>query len=146
MAVGAVLTAVLCTGALAGCSQEPDPIPVKETPQLSREQFVTRANEICLRGSRDLDRRGGDLDTATPAQARRAVTKVIVPGIRDQASDVRELKGPDRLERQLQPLLEETDRILDFISEDPARYAEVDLLFTDVNKGLTALGLTECGS
>jgi hypothetical protein len=140
-----VLAAVLCAGVLAGCSQEPGAKPVKETPLLSKARFLERGNEICRRSARELDQQSDDVDTSTTAKARRAVRKVIVPSIRDQAADLRELSGPARLERQLEPLLADTDRILDFLVEDPSRYREVDLLFVDVDKGLTSLGLTECG-
>ena len=140
-----VPAAVLCLGVLAGCSQEPGPTPVKETPLLSKSRFLERGNEICRQGARELDRQADDIDTSTPAKAGRAVRKVIVPSIRDQAADLRALRGPARLERQLAPLLDDTDRILDFLVEDPTRYREVDLLFVDVNRGLTSLGLTECG-
>jgi hypothetical protein len=138
------LAAVLCAGVLAGCSEEPAPKPEKETPKLSEARFLERGNEICARAARDLDRRAGDLDTSTPARARQTVREVIVPEIRGQVSAVRALRGPARLERRLDPVLDESERLLDFIYEDPARYADAELLFVSVNQDLAAIGLTEC--
>lgn len=145
-ALAAVLTVLLGCGLLAGCQEEPEPTPAKESPKLSQERFLERGNEICVKGNKALDRRGADVDTSTPAKAQQAVRSIIVPGIREQVADLRALRGPGKLERRLDPVLDETDRILDFLSEDPERYADADLLFAGVNKDLTNLGLDACGA
>ena len=59
-------------------------------------------------------------------------------------ADLRALGGPARIRRQLDPVLDDTERILAFVTEDPSRYD--DLLFVDVDRDLTALGLTDCGA
>jgi hypothetical protein len=66
-----------------------------------------------------------------------------VPLLRGLERDIRGLNGPPRLERQVAPVLEEVDRLLDFVNEEPARYD--DLLFVSVEKDFTRLGLTDCG-
>ncbi len=138
------LLLALLVGALAGCSQEPEATPVKQTPKLSQEEFLSRGNEICRRSSAELERRKSKVDTSTPAKARRAVRSVIVPNLREQVAELRGLRGPARLEKQLTPVLDDADRLLDFIDEDPSRLADNDLIFQQVDDGLAALGLTDC--
>ncbi len=67
-----------------------------------------------------------------------------MPNIREQVADLRGLRGPARLERKLTPVLDDADRVLDFIDEDPSRYLDNDLIFQQVDDGLAALGLTDC--
>ena len=140
------LLVVLVLALLAGCSQEPEAKPVRETPKLSKADFLSRGNEICRQASAELERRQAKVDTSTPAKARRAVRNLIVPNLREQVADLRGLRGPARLERQLTPVLADADRVLDFIDEDPSRYADNDLIFEQVDDGLTSLGLTDCAA
>jgi hypothetical protein len=139
----AVLAAVVFLGVLAGCSEEPAPIEAKERPKLSRQEYLDRANAICRRSEERLDRLDRRLEGRRPRAVREAVREQVVPERRKVATDIRALNGPARLRRQVEPVLADVDRILDFVAQDPSRYD--DLLFVDVDKEFTRLGITDCG-
>jgi hypothetical protein len=101
---------------LAACGSDGD--------QLSEEEFLAQANEICRENGQTL----GD-DT--------------VSNIRGQIDEIRDLNGPSALEDELDPVLDEASEILDRMSGEFFFESEGDE-FDELNTQLSAIGLTTC--
>jgi hypothetical protein len=148
-----VAAASLLIGLLTACGSDGD--------QLSEEEFLSQANEICQVGNEAINETFETFFEAFfPAGAEpteEEVQQVIeengqtilndfVVNIRGQVDDIRDLNGPSDLEDELDPVLDEASEILDRISEaGPEEFfgGEGDE-FAELDRELEALGLTAC--
>ena len=137
---------------LAACGSDGD--------QLSEEEFLAQANEICRVGNEELRESSEALFALLPAEpTEEEIQQFIedngqmlrddfVSNIRGQIDDIRGLNGPSDLEDELNPILDETSEILDRMSDaSPEEYffgSEGDE-FAELNTRLVAIGLTTCG-
>ncbi len=67
--------------------------------------------------------------------------------VQGQVSDVRDLNGPDDLEEELDPLLDQLSDDLDALSElsvEEFFEGEWEAGFNEINSQIQALGLTTC--
>jgi hypothetical protein len=119
--------------------------------ELSEEEFLEQANEICAEGEDELvaafeNAFGGD-EEPSPEEVG-DFADVFEENISGQLDALNDLEGPGDLEDELDPILDDAREVLEefvptlrddpesaFVSEDP---------FADVNSRLQELGLTEC--
>jgi hypothetical protein len=74
----------------------------------------------------------------------------LVPIVRTEIDDLRELNPPEELEDEASQLFDDADAVIDeieqMIQDDPEAFVESDEdLFAEVNERATELGLVECG-
>lgn len=133
---------------LAACGSDGD--------QLSEEEFLAQANEICRVGNEELRESSEALFASLPEEpTEEEIQQFIeedgqtlgddfVSNIRGQIDDIRNLNGPSDLEDELNPVLDETSEILDRMSGEFFFESEGDD-FDELNAQLVAIGLTTCG-
>ena len=129
-----------------------------DSEQLSEEEFLAAANEICAVGNEEIaalfdeveERRG--LEDATEEELQQiieeeapAVRDAFVTNVRGQIADVRDLNGPSDLEDELDPLLDEISEEFDAVAELSAE----EFIFgedepSEATVQMQALGLTTC--
>ena len=132
--------AALAAGLLAaGCGDDDD-----ESSDLTHEEFVTQANEICTEGNAELEQAGQDIEGG-PGSAgfEDFVTDTLVPNVQGQIQDIRDLGIPEE-DADLSGTLDEAEDITNEIADDPAILTEGGDPFAPVNDELSEAGLTEC--
>jgi hypothetical protein len=128
--------------------------------QLSEEEFLAAANEICEVGNEEVDQLFEDTFAATRGEEATdeeleqffqdeggELRDAFVSNVQGQVSDVRDLNGPDDLEEELDPLLDQASDDLDAISElsvEEFFEGEWNAGFNESNSQIQALGLTTC--
>jgi hypothetical protein len=136
-----LLVLVLASAALAGCGKD------KET--LTASEFKQQANSICAAGSKKMDTAAekafGSLEEneePSDAMLKSFLDDDFKPNIKGQISDLRDLKGPDEIEGDLDEVLDYAVEILDDMKIDALKQDKDP--FADVNARFTTLGLTKC--
>ena len=134
-----------------------------DSEQLSEEEFLAAANEICEVGNEEVAQLFEELEplvedilaTATTEEEVEQffqdeggkVRDAYVSNVQGQVSDVRDLNGPDDLEEELDPLLDQASDEVDAISElsvEEFFEGEWEAGFNEINSQIQALGLTTC--
>ena len=141
LGVGAV-TALL----LAACSSDGD--------ELSEEEFLAQANEICQVGNDEIDQLFDEaFDGATEENIAQFIEEEgqelidsLASNVRGQIADIRDLSGPSDLEDEVDPVLDEASEFADGIADsDPEEFLLTeDNPFAELNPQLDAVGLTTC--
>jgi hypothetical protein len=140
----------LCVAALAvvacGCGGD------DEEP-LSSEEFLAQGNAICASVNDELDAAFEALGDSEPStdELVSLFADTLVPNIRAEIDDLRELNPPDELQDEARQLFDDADAAIDEIEQqiedDPEAFFESDEdPFADVNQRATAMGLVECGN
>lgn len=137
-----IAIAALATGVLAaGCGDDDD-----DSSDLSHDEFVTQANEICKSGNADLETAGSETQggPGTP-EFDSFVTDTLVPNVQGQIDGIRDLGIPEE-DDSLNATLDEAEEITNGLADDPSSLTEGGDPFAPVNEELSAAGLTECAS
>ena len=138
----------LCVAALAvvvcGCGDDEE--------RLSSEEFLEQGNAICASVNDELDAAFEALGDSQPStdELVSLFADTVVPNVRAEIDDLRELNPPDELQEEARQLFDDADAAIDeieqLIEDDPEAFFESDEdPFADVNERATELGLVECG-
>ena len=128
---------VVLVAAATGCSDE---------KSISKDDFLKRANARCA----ELNDTLADSERAigadpTEAQVIRFITEVLVPALDSTVDDIRDLGFPDGDAELLEGLMDETDRVLETLREDPgSAFSAEESPFTSINARLADYGLDVC--
>ena len=135
-----VAVAALAAGLLAaGCGDDDD-----ESSDLTHEEFVTQANEICTEGNAELQQSGPEGGPGS-AEFDAFITDTLIPNVQGQIQDIRDLGIPEE-DEDLNATLDEAEDITNEIADDPAILTEGGDPFAPVNDELTEAGLTKCAA
>jgi hypothetical protein len=117
-------------------------------PAITKPAFVTKANAICVAGSKKIDAAGAKLGkNPTDKQITAFIVGVYVPNIAGQIASIRKLGFPSADKAQLTTLFKKVDQVLAKVKKNPAAAASSDTNpFADISPELEAYGLTECGA
>ena len=136
----------LCVAALVavGCGDDEE--------RLSSEEFLEQGNAICASVNDELDavfEALGDTEPSTDELVS-LFEDTLVPSVRAEIDDLRELNPPEELEEEASQLFDDADAAIDeieqLVEEDPdAFFASDEDPFADVNERATEMGLVECG-
>lgn len=130
-------TVTLAAGVLAaGCGGDDD------SSDLTHEEFVTQANEICKQGNAEIEGSAPDGVRPGTPEFDAFVTDTLAPIIEGQISDIRDLGIPEQ-DESLNATLDEADQITEEIAADPISITKGDP-YASINDELAAAGLTEC--
>jgi len=125
---------------LAGCGgddEAKDPI--------EKQDFLSQGNTICSAGNMAVDDVGNSVDQNDQEQLLVAIKDQIVPLVRGQIDDLRELGYPEGDKDTLEAIYADTEGVLDSWEDDPALALE-DERMAPINRRLGDYGLTECAS
>jgi hypothetical protein len=119
--------------------------------QLSDDQFVEQANQICADGAAEIDELGGELGDDPSDDELRTYYLASIDNLRGQLDDIAALQAPDDKVDPLQALIDDAEGILDELEDqvnddvDAVTSPETDP-FAEINQRFTDLGLTVCAS
>jgi hypothetical protein len=114
----ALLTAaVLATGLIAaGCGGDDDDGGGGES--ITKEEFIAEADAICREDGESIEQAGQDIQTE--ADVEDFILNTIVPTLREEVEQIRDLGAPAGDEDQINAMLDAVDEGLDEIEDDPS--------------------------
>lgn len=95
--------------------------------ELSREEYLERADEICRRGNDELEKASQEAfaaipegQTPTPEQFQDYARNTVVPMVRGQVEELRDLPPPEGGAAQVTEIYDAIDEALDELEENPS--------------------------
>jgi hypothetical protein len=110
-----VALAALAAIGLSACGDDSD----GDDGSLSKDEFISQADEICATGDAELDEAGQAYAATGGKQTEELITTVIVPGYRDQLEQLNELDPPEEDQAQIQEFLDTFERGVDMLEANP---------------------------
>jgi hypothetical protein len=115
---------------------------------LSKDEFVTQANQICADGNKEIDAAGSELFSGgqpSKEEQDQFITETVLPSISDQVDQIEALGAPEGDEDQVNAIIESARSDLDAAEADPSILTGGGAdPFADTNKLLNDYGLTTC--
>lgn len=141
-----VAVASLLSGLLAACGSD---------DELSQEEFLAQANEICRAGNAELEQLVEETFPTTDDEAEflafveeegPAFIDAFVSNVQGQIADIRGLNAPSDLEDEVDQVLDDASEVIDTVADgSPEEFIlSEENPFADVDPQLEALGLTTC--
>jgi hypothetical protein len=136
---------------VAGCGSSSD----DSTSSLTKAQFIVKADAICKKGNTEIE--SGFEDFAkeagikenkepTPAQGVEVSETVLIPYIKEQSEELRDLEVPSGDEEEITAMLDALDEGVEEAEEDPeALFTSKSDPFGPANKMAKEYGLKVCG-
>lgn len=132
---------------VAGCGGG-DSSSTSTAASITKEEFVTQANQICADGNETIDAAVGDaFSGGQPSQeeTEQFVTGSVIPAIQAQVDGLRALGAPEGDEEQVDAILDAADQGIEEAQADPASFiAGGGDPFVEANQLAADYGLTEC--
>lgn len=150
---GAIVAAAAIALAGIGCGggDEESTMAEAEAEQaLTKEEFITQADQICADGDAELEQAFNELDPdiqPSDEEATTFITDTVLPNLHGQADAIGELPAPEGDEEQVDEIVTALNSAIDEAEADPTgaitggkdTFAEVNTLAQDY-------GLTKCGN
>lgn len=100
-------------------------------PPLTKEEFLTQGDEICLEGDREVEaaarERFGDLSTEPPREEQEAfISEVVAPQLRSQLEQLRDLVPPEGDEEEIEEILNGLEDLADQAESDPGALIDAE--------------------
>jgi hypothetical protein len=147
-ATGAVIAAFIAIAA-AGCGGDGDDTSATTTA-LNKDEFVKQANEICAKGSDEIDAAAADVfgggSQPSPEEGQQFITETVIPTIQGEIDDIEALGAPAGDEEQVTAILDAAQQGVDAGKADPSvlEGGQQNDPFAESDKLAKAYGLTEC--
>jgi hypothetical protein len=146
-AILAVAVALALGGLAAGCG---DDNKDSSGDALTKQEFLVKGNAICNAGNKEVETA---FETAIPKgqptkeQLDTVVTDSLVPSVQRQIDSIRDLPAPEGDEDQITEMLDKAELAVQDVRENPSLATQNGSQdpFAEVQKELTAYGLTACG-
>jgi hypothetical protein len=144
----ALLAATLAIGLIAsGCGGDDDDESGIATSDLTTEEWIAQADEICAVGDRKLEREAEEVFAGhrPPNKGELAEfgREAVVPRVQDQVDQIRALGAPEGDEGEVEAILTAAEEALDEVRANPASL-EGGGAFAEVNALAAEYGLDEC--
>ena len=149
--LAAAVAAVLAVGAVgfAGCGGSDDTSGDSTTAAISKDDFVTQANQICAEGDKTLQTAGkAAFSGGKPSKSdlQQFANDTVVPTIQGEIDGIEALGAPEGDEEQVNAITDAAQSAIDEVKADPSVFVAGDQdVFAEANKLANAYGLTECG-
>ena len=122
--VALALAAVALTATGCGDDDGGDETSTGSDQSLSKEEFIAQGDQICTEGDAKIDAEGSQPQFAgRPGQVVQLVRQVIVPGMRAQLQQLRELPPPEGDEAEIQAMLDAFEQGIDELEANPRQLA-----------------------
>ena len=141
-----VALAIAVAAMLVGCSSGSDDAATTTVAPISKTEFIAQADAICKAGNDKISADTTGVDTSDEDAVASAVRDKIVPNIRQQIADIRDLGFPKGDEDELDSIFDATEQVLQHAEDDPSIFVGSEDPFADVNADLAAYGFNECGN
>ncbi len=143
--IAAAVLLVIGAVAVAGCGGSDD--TSSTTAEISKDDYVTQANEVCTEGNKELRAAGQEAFSGEPSDAEieQYVADTMAPNIQGQIDAITALGVPAGDEEQVNEFLDTAQETLDQVEADPSVLTSGGQdPFAETNQLMTEYGLTEC--
>ncbi len=124
-----------------------------EEKAISKDEYLKRAQQVCTEGNAELEKASNaafaDLKpgtTATEDQVATFVRKTVVPEIRKQVKELRELPPPEGGKKKVDEIYDALDQGLDQLDKDPKLILAGTKVFDKANELGTKYGIRVCAA
>jgi hypothetical protein len=121
--LSATVAALLAASAIAaaGCGGDDDNGTDLETSDLSKSEWIAKADQICAESDKAIDQQAQQTFKSEPSQQQLVgfTQGVVVPGIEAQVNQIRDLGAPEGDEDEIQTMLDTVDEGLAKVKADP---------------------------
>ena len=138
----------------AGCGS--DSSTTDSTASLTKAEFLKQGNAICAAGNKEInvgfekffkENEFSKKNQPTQADFEEGAEEIVIPSIRKQIDELKELEAPEGEEEKFEALFENAEAQLEKGEEDTSLLTdENNDLFAGVNKEAKALGLGSCAA
>ena len=132
----------------AGCGDDDDETGGDAVAQITKEEWIAQAGEICRKGDAAMEAEAeklfADFKGSEAEGERTFQAEVLVPGIVGQVSDIAALPVPEGDEEQVAAIIEAAESGLDQAAAEPSAIEEGGAL-DEATRLITDYGVTECG-
>ena len=136
----------------AGCGS--DSSTTDSTASLTKAEFLKRGNAICAAGNKEInagfekffkENEFSKKNQPTQADFEEGAEEIVIPSVRKQIDELKELEAPEGEEEKFETLFENAEAQLEKGEEDTSLLTDENSdLFAGVNKEAKALGLGSC--
>lgn len=129
---------------LIGCGNDGDGSESGSTTD--KQEFIAAADEVCAEGDAELDAQGREFTLANPRDLEGLVGTVIVPGLREQLEQLRELDPPEEDRAQIEEFVDTLERGVDQLEANPDQLltGRAARTILDARKQAEAYGMVGC--
>ena len=128
----------------AGCGSSSS----STTAPLSKSQFVAKANAICEKGNRAINKAVGQAfgkTKASSSQLQQFAMQTVIPNIQQQTTAVEALQPPSADADQVKAITAAAQQALDKARSDPSLFTQPgNTVFAQADKLSKAYGLDQC--
>jgi hypothetical protein len=148
------LLASIAALAVAGCGGGDDSTSASTSAELTADEWVAQADQICAQGDKDQQAairqffQDNGISTSqqpTAAQFQQLATEVVIPSIEEQINAVEALPVPEESADQVDAFVEQADADLEKLKSDPSQVID-EGAFDETEKLARELGLQNCAS
>lgn len=140
--VSSLVAFITCLGLISSCGNDDS-----TNSTISKPEFIAKADAICTEYNDALEEKTSELASdATEEQVLAFVTDVLIPEFGNMIGEIRDLGFPAADKALLDGLMDETDVVLEQLTQDPASILTAEESpFASINSQLLDYGLTVCG-
>ena len=143
----AILAALAALLVVAGCGGGDDSSTTSAAAPLTKDEFISQADQICSDGDADIAANQPDFGPSGPSDddVNAFVTDTLVPNLQDQHDQIAALGVPEGDEETITTLLDKLQSAIDGLNSDPSTITTAQNAFDDVNQAAADYGLKKCG-
>jgi hypothetical protein len=138
----ALLAGLALLVAIAGCGDDGD----GDGEALTREELIEQADEICSTGDAQIDSEAREFSQDNFEDIEGLVREIVVPGLEDEISQLRELEPPPELEQDYTAFVDTLERGTDELQANPEEFQLGGAYKTirDARQQAESIGMTGC--
>jgi hypothetical protein len=121
-----LLALALTALAIGACGDDDDgdsTEPTSTGAELSKEEFIAQADEICAKGDAAIDKQGAAFAASAGQRNDELVGDVIAPGLREEIEQIRALNPPASDKKEVDAFLDKFEEGVDALEENPDQLA-----------------------
>lgn len=143
---GLIAIAAAVALGVAGCGGDDDESTTTAAEALTKEEFITQADQICADGDAAIEEAGAELGQGSSEEDVAAfVEETVIPNIQDQRDQIAALGIPEGDEGETEELIAELDSAIAEAEADPSVLLGSGDPFAEVNQMAQEYGLSACG-
>lgn len=124
------------------------------TATISKAEFIKKADAICTNGQKRSqseftafaeENPNPKAKEPTAAEWSEIGTQILVPALRRQLDEIRQLGSPAKDEAQIEEFLDQTEEAIEKLEEEPETAKSPAKLLADAHKTIKGYGFKVCG-
>jgi hypothetical protein len=145
MKVKPMLAAGLAVGLIAaGCGDDDD----SESASITKDEWIAQASEICSQSEQAMEEQAGEFFRTGKPEPKAELefqTEVVVPGIREQVTQIAALPVPEGDEGEIEAIVTTAEDGLEEAEEDPTVVEESSGALAEAGRLISDYGVKACG-